>query len=385
MRDPAVPTLPRDDSMPGTLPEFMRKFDSEEACADVVRRWKYPEGFRCPAIDCGHPEAWYLPSRELDECKKCGHQVSLTAGTILHKSKKPLRLWFTAMFLFASSKQGISALELKRQLGVSYQTAWAWLHKLRFGVGARATSLLTGTVETDETYIGGVEEGRGGRSTEKKVPVAATVEAPRTKKHLGRVRLVVLEDATEESLSTVVSATVDEGAYVVTDGWSGYKSLAEHGFRHRSINVKRSGQKAHAVLPGVHRVFSLLRRLLLGTYQGAASRKHLQAYAHEFQFRFNRRRSASRALVFQRLLSTAMACKALPYWLIVGRSGPMPRSGRPELCGYSLHRIPHPLRQLRVDPVSRPPQRATARVLTTCTRNSQPIVPCSNYLETRRG
>ena len=122
--------LLRDDGIPGTLSGFVERFSSEEACAELLRRWKYGEqGFRCPR--CGGRSAWFLPSRRLDECTSCHKQVSLTSGTVMHGSRKPLRLWFLAMFLFVVSKQGISALDLSRQLGVTPKTAWTWLHKLR--------------------------------------------------------------------------------------------------------------------------------------------------------------------------------------------------------------------------------------------------------------
>ncbi len=316
-------TLPRDDSLPGSLAEFARKFASNDACAKLLRHWKYPDGFQCPR--CGHQKAWYLRSRKLDECQECGHQVSLTAGTALHGTRKPLNLWFLALFLFASSKRGISALELQRQLGLgSYQTAWAWLHKMRSALGQRTLALLEGTVEVDETYIGGVEEGNGqrGRNTDRKAIAAAAAEAPRTRKGFGRVRLAVLEDASSISLTDFVERSVDPRAYVVTDKWNGYNLLKSEGYRHRAINLSASSRKAHEELPGVHRVFSLLDRLLLGTYQGAVSRKHLQAYADEFEFRFNRRNSKSRGLVFQRLLSCCVHTKSPPYWEIIGRSQP---------------------------------------------------------------
>lgn len=314
------PQLPRDDSIPGSLAGFMQRFSSEAACAGLLRRWRYPEGFRCPRC-CGE-RSWYIATRKLDECRACGRQVSLTAGTAMHKTRKPLSLWFLAMFLFASSKRGISALELKRQLGVSYQTAWTWLHKLRSAVGERTITQLVGTVELDETYVGGVEEGNGGRSTAKKFPVGAAVEAPRTTRGFGRTRLVALSDASGESLQDLAEVLVSRSAYVISDGWQGYSRLKDLGFRHRAINIKQSGKKAHVVLPGVHRVASLLKRLLIGTYQGAISRRHAQKYLDEYEFRFNRRTSASRGLVFQRLLSCVAGRQSPPYWRIVGRPDP---------------------------------------------------------------
>ena len=313
--------LPRDDGIPGTLVSFMARFSDEETCAALLRRWKYPRGFSCSR--CGHDQAWYLSGRKVDECTACHRQQSLTSGTVFHGTRKPLRLWFAALFLFASSKRGISALELQRQLGLgSQQTAWTWLHKLRSLVGERAVTMLRGTVEVDETYVGGVEEGKLGRGADKKALVAAAIEAPRTKNHFGRVRLSIVEDASANSLTEFVEALVKPGSYIVTDGWHSYGTLPEKGFRHRSITLYRTGLKAHRALPGVHRVFALLDRMLFGTYQGAVRIKHLQKYLDEYEFRFNRRKSQSRGLVFQRLLSCAVARKPLPYWQIVDRVDP---------------------------------------------------------------
>ena len=155
--------LLRDDDIPGTLSGFVERFSDESACAELLRRWKYrDQGFRCPR--CGGRSAWFLPSRRLDECTSCHKQVSLTAGTVMHGSRKPLRLWFLAMFLFVVSKQGISALDLSRQIGVTTKTAWTWLHKLRSAVTGRPRSKLRGVVEADETWEGGLHEG-GGRAT----------------------------------------------------------------------------------------------------------------------------------------------------------------------------------------------------------------------------
>jgi transposase-like protein len=146
----------RDDSLPGTIGEFGLRFSDEDNCAALLRWWKYGEGgFQCPR--CSGHEAGFLPSRRLDECRDCHKHVFLTAGTVRHGTRTPLRLWFLAMYLFVSSKQGISALELQRELGVAkYQTAWTWLHKLRNAIAMRPTAPLKGHVEIDETWEGGL-------------------------------------------------------------------------------------------------------------------------------------------------------------------------------------------------------------------------------------
>ncbi len=312
------PTLPRDDSLPGTLLEFAQRFSTEAACERLLRRWKYGDhSFVCPR--CASTKRWRLASRRLDECRDCGKQTSLTAGTVFHRSSAPLPKWFLAMFLVVSSKQGISAVELARQVGVSYPTAWTWLHKFRSALGLRTAALLDGCVEVDETYEGGVEPGAQGRQTFTKALVGGVVEIPPNDRGFGRARLRVLKDASQTSLKELLNTTVAPGTAVMTDGWWGYTPAATQGLEHFSINVKKSGKKAHQLLPGVHRVFALMHRVLLTTHQGAVSRKHLQAYLDEFTFRFNRRQSASRGLLFQRLLSAAVRSKPPEYWRILGR------------------------------------------------------------------
>ena len=305
-----VRTLPRDDGIPSDLLAFRARFATEKACTAMLRRWRYPEGFACPR--CGGGRAWWLGGRRVHECRDCGRQTSLTAGTVFHGSRKPLRTWFLAMFLFVSSKRGISALELSRQLGLSYPTAWSWLHKLRVAMEDRYQALLRGLVEVDEAYVGGLEEGRGGRSLRKKALVAGAVEVPEARPGFGRARLAHLPDASKISLTDFVESQIHPSALVKTDGHRGYDDLEKRGFRHLRIPLAGGAEKAHRIFPGVHRVFSLFKRLILGTYQGAASRKHLQKYLAEFEFRFNRRTSRSRGLLFQRLLSAALLDRAIP-------------------------------------------------------------------------
>jgi transposase-like protein len=156
---------------------------------------------------------------------------------------------------------------------------------------------LMGLVEVDECYVGGLEEGRGGRSLRKKACVAAAVEMHEGRPGFGRIRLAHLEDASGRSLEAFLESHVEPGSEVKTDGWCGYTSVSELGYEHTVTQISGSGKLAHQLFPGVHRVFSLLQRLLLGTYQGAVSRHHLQKYLDEFEFRFNRRESQSRGLV----------------------------------------------------------------------------------------
>jgi len=322
MPAPEIP-FPRDDSLPGTLAEFVVTFCDDDACAEVLRRWKYGEGgFRCPR--CQGTRAWFLPSRQLDECRACHHHVSLTAGTVMHGTRKPLRLWFLAMYLFVASKRGISALELQRELGLAtYHTAWSWLHKLRNAVAMRSTTPLRGPVELDETWEGGLRRGKPGRPKvgDRSALVMGAVETTDDRKGIGRVRLESIDDGSAKTFKAFLEEHVERGAALFTDDWRSYRKPAEDlGHDLRATNISKSADPAHVVLPAIHRVFSLVHRVLLGTYQGSVRRKYLPSYLAEFEFRFNRRRSGRRGLLFQRLLG--MAVKRTPpyYWEIVGRT-----------------------------------------------------------------
>jgi transposase-like protein len=310
--------LPRDDSLPSTLLGFSQRFSSEESCAALLRTWKYgPDGFHCPV--CDGRSAWFLPSRHVDECTSCHRQVSLTSGTVMHGTRKPLRTWFMAMFLFVVSKQGISAMDLSRQLGLSYPTAWTWLHKLRAAVNTRPRLPLAGEVEADETWEGGLRKGQGGRPTVgEKALVAGAIEIK--EKGWGRVRLASIEDGSAASLGAFLHENVVPGSVLRTDDWRSYRQPArEAGYTHLATNVSKSEKEAHEILPAIHRVFSLLHRVLLTTHQGAVSQKHLPNYLAEYEFRFNRRKSASRTLLFQRLLSASVQRAPPFYWEILGR------------------------------------------------------------------
>ncbi len=313
----------RDDSLPGTLAEFVVRFSDEDRCAALLRRWKYGEGgFRCPA--CGGEEAWFLPSRRLDECCACHKQVSLTAGTVMHGSRKPLRLWFLAMYLFVSSKRGISALELQRELGLAkYQTAWTWLHKLRNAIAMRSTAPLRGHLEIDETWEGGLRHGRPGRPKvgDRSALVMGAVEISPRHALIGRIRLESIADGSADTVKAFLEQHVAARSVLFTDDWRSYRKPAddlEHD--HRPTNVSKSDDEAHVVLPAIHRVFSLLHRVLLGTFQGGVRRKYLPSYLAEFEFRFNRRTSKRRGLLFQRLLACAVRRCPPFHWEIVGRT-----------------------------------------------------------------
>ncbi len=255
------------------------------------------------------------------ECSQCGHQTTVTAGTIFQDTHKPLRLWFHAIWLVTTQKQGASAMTVQQVLGLgSYRTAWAWLHKLRHAMVRPNRDLLEGVVEVDEAWVGGVEPGVFGRQSTTKAQVVIAVEE--RGRGMGRVRMQRATDASAGSLEGLVKSVVTPGSVVHTDGYVGYMNLGMAGYQHKPLVLRGRGKTAATeLLPRVHLVVSLLKRWLLGTHQGAPSLDHLDYYLDEFSFRFNRRRSRHRGLLFRRLLENAVRVDPLPYDEIVGRTG----------------------------------------------------------------
>jgi transposase-like protein len=281
---------------PRTLAEFQGRFASEEDCRRYLVACRWPDGFRCPR--CGEPDAYELAGRELLQCQACRHQTSVTAGTVLHRTHVPLRLWFAAAYLVTTPTPGFSAVQLQRQLGLGrYETAWTMLHKLRRAMLRPERDRLSGVVEVDEAYVGGVEEGRrGGRQRDGAKPVVVGAVEVRGRGS-GRVRLAVVEDLSAASLVPFVEASVEPGSVVLTDGWQGYAPLRK-GYDHRPSTVG-DPKNASKLFPRVHRTFSNLKTWLQGTHHGVSA-KHLPSYVDEFVFRFNRRHTPMAA--FQSLL-----------------------------------------------------------------------------------
>lgn len=301
---------------PRSFTEFDKFFGEEAACREYLRRLRWPSGFVCAR--CGSPAGAWTTNRGYLHCRACEAETSITAGTIFQDTRKPLRTWFLAMWFVTSQKNGASALGLQRALGLaSYQTAWTWLHKLRRAMVRPGRDRLHGLVEIDETYVGGDEEGVHGRETHKKAIVVIAVEILEPK-GFGRVRMRRVADCSAASLTGFVRDAVAPGACVHTDGWSAYDGLAKLGYGRRVTVLSASNHPAHVLLPGVHKVASLLKRLLLGTHQGAVGLQHLDYYLDEFTFRFNRRTSASRGLLFYRLMEQAVCTAPTPCHEIIG-------------------------------------------------------------------
>lgn len=294
------------EEYPRTLIEFEEVFPDEEACRRYLSRLRWPDGFRCPR--CSGSRSW-ITKRNLHHCEECGLQTSVLAGTIFQDTKQPLRLWFRAIWHVTNQKYGANALGLQRVLGFgSYHTAWNWLHKLRRAMVRPGRDRLSGIIQVDETYLGGEKSGRRGRGAPGKQLVF--IAAQEDGKRIGRIRLQRVSDASGQSLESAVQAAVETGSLIRTDGWPGYSGLSSLGYSHHVIR-----QGAHVgdnLLPKPHLIASLLKRWLLGTYQGAVRAAYLDYYLDEYTFRFNRRTSRSRGKLFYRLIQQAAEVDPVP-------------------------------------------------------------------------
>jgi transposase-like protein len=304
------------EDYPRTIEEFEARFSSEETCREYLFQLRWPEGFRCPR--CSHGKGWAVGAT-LWQCCQCDHQTSATAGTVFQDTRKPLKMWFRAMWYVTSQKNGAGALGLQRVLGLgSYQTAWAWLHKLRRAMVRPGRDALSGWIEVDETYVGGWEEGMKGRRRGEKslVVIAAQVVG----NGIGRIRMRVIPDASAGSLHPFIEGSVEPGSTIHTDGWQGYASIDKKGYGHEISPIRGRLRDASKLLPRVHRVASLLKRWLLGTHQGAVEPQHLAYYLDEFTFRFNRRTCKSRGKLFYRLIQQAVTTQPTTYAALVAHS-----------------------------------------------------------------
>src|SRR6266511_4243259 len=284
-----APVAERD--YPRTLREFNAWFADEAACLDYLARLRWPGGFVCPA--CGGQRFWRMSKGRNLRCAGCRADASVTAGTIFADTRLPLAIWFAAAWYATGTKHGVSALSLQRVLGLgSYETAWSLLHKLRRAMG------------------------RPGRGAEKKTPVLIAVE--KRGLGMGRVRFAPIADTSGDSLLPAIEDLIEPGSVVATDGHAGYNGVTGAGYAHDRHRLYATGDPAHVAMPRVHRVASLLQRWLLGTHQGAVRPQQLDYYLDEYTFRFNRRGSNHRGLLFYRLLEQAVQVEPTPLAKLLG-------------------------------------------------------------------
>ena len=309
--------MPR-PSFPKSLREFQTQFATEDACREYLARCRWPEGFICPR--CGHRQAYVIGSPHLWQCAACRHQTSITAGTILHRTRTPLTVWFWAAYLMTTDKRGLSALLLQRQLGLgNYETAWMILHKFRRAMVNTNREPLRGEVEVDDTWIGGPQAGlRGSRQLKGRKAALVLVAVERRGQATARVRMEVIPDFKAATLMAFLKKHVSPGATLYTDGLKSYTDLEAAGYRHvpriqPSRTALRKGTKS--VVPLADRAIGNLQQWLIGTYHGV-SREQLQVYLDEFVFRHNRRKQPMAA--FQTLLGLGTGKTPAPYKQIRG-------------------------------------------------------------------
>ncbi len=293
------------------LIEFQRRFRTESACRKRLFKLRWPEGFKCPK--CGGGECFDLPKRKLHQCKSCGHQTSVTAGTVMHRTRTPLKKWFWAIYLIADDKRGLSALQLSKKIKVSYYVAWTILHKIRQAMADRNRLYkLRGVIEVDESFYGGKKEGgdKRGRGTSKS-PVmieASTFEGKDGARGLGFARMRVVERVDGETVRKVIEEDVAPEQKIITDGWPSYNEVSEIGHDHAAEVSEPDGE--NAALKWVHVLASNSKAFLLGTFHGVG-KKHLQSYLDEFCYRLNRRRWEDE--LFERLVTACANSKGVTY------------------------------------------------------------------------
>jgi len=306
--------------------EFEKQFDTQEKCLAYIESIRY-QGGRYSCHKCGCTKVWVIERKKhkeakkqqkpvipVYECAQCGYHGSVISGTIFQDTHKSLVLWFRAIWHIVSQKNGTSALNIQRQLGIgSYKTAWLWLHKLRRAMVVPGRDKLSGVVEVDEALFGGAKKGKRGRGADSKVLAAIAVEINDNK--VGRIRIQIISAATKENLNEFVLKNVEKGSTVVTDGWGGYNDLESKGYIHEvSLASKDNASES---LPHVHTVVSLIKRWIIGTLQGSCSAEHMAYYFDEFTFRFNRRTSKSRGKLFYRMVQNAVCTNPTIYSVIV--------------------------------------------------------------------
>lgn len=298
---------------PKNWDQFINWFHNDQACLDYIYKIRWPNGFICPRCDV-NKTPYKLKNGTL-KCAVCRKEVSVISGTIFNKTRTSLKDWFGAIWYITNQKNGVSALGVHRLLGLgSYQTSWTLLHKLRSAMVNPEREKLSGIVEIDETLVGGVvpKKRKEKHRTKSKMVVLVAVELLEPK-GFGRVRLRYVSAATKENIKQFIVDVVKPESVIYSDGSPVYNCAKEQGFTHHRTVHLGSDIAAHITMPGVHRVASLLKRWLLGAYQGAIQEKQLEYYLDEYTFRFNRRKSKSRGLLFYRLLEQAIVTAPITY------------------------------------------------------------------------
>lgn len=289
-----------------SLLEFQNKFSTEEACRQHLFQMRWPEGFLCPK--CGHERYYEIKTRHLFECTKCHYQTSVSAGTIMEKTRTELRVWFWAIYLVAHDKRGRSAISVSEELNISYKTAWLMLHKIRKAMGERdAQYMLNGIVELDDAFFGApTEGGKRGRGTDK-TPVLVGLSLSKQGYPL-YLKMQVIPDVKKETVLEFAHTFIEAGATITSDAYRSYRQLAKEGFKHEAKEFNPKENPDH--LKWLHTIVSNTKAFIAGTFHGLDVR-HLQAYLNEFSYRFNRRHFKGE--LFNRLLKSCVSTPTITF------------------------------------------------------------------------
>ncbi|MEW8028156.1 MAG: IS1595 family transposase [Candidatus Thiodiazotropha sp.] len=295
-----------------SLHEFLEKYGTDAQCAKALYQLRWPTGYVCP--ECGNTTGCELKNRKIYQCHKCHHQTSLTAGTIFHGTKLPLKKWFLAIYLLTQRKKSLSALQLSREIGVNYDTAWKLKHKLmQVMMERQREKKLAGRIEMDDAYVGGEKPGKRGRGSRNKVPFVAAVETTQDgrplKIHLRRVR-----GFRSKEIARYAKASLVSGSTVYSDGFYCFRAVTDAECEHIAI-VTGGGRKSaqHSIFKWVNTMLGNVKNSLLGTFH-AIREKHVPRYLAEFEYRFNRRFNLPEMI--ERLLVVALRTPPMPYRLL---------------------------------------------------------------------
>ena len=298
-----------------SMAEFIQRYGTEAQCEAALEKVRWPEGFRCPR--CGGAAHCVLRGgpRKMFQCNACHHQASLIAGTVFQSTKLALRVWFLAIHIISQAKTGLSALALKRQLGVSYPSAWLIHHKLMQAMAQREERyVLDGPVLVDDAYLGGERSGgKAGRGSENKVPFVAAVSLS-ADGHPLRTKLSPVPGFTLRAIGPWAKASLAPGSTVFSDGLACFTAVTEAGCVHQPTVVAGRKPKDLPQFQWINIVLGNLKTSLSGTYHAFAFRKYATRYLAAFAYRFNRRFNLS--TLPQRLLVAAARCPPQPQRLI---------------------------------------------------------------------
>ncbi len=309
------------EDYPTNFQEFLARFKTDEDCWNYLFALRWPDGFYCPK--CKSPK-YYLNNRKVAECYECGNQVSVTAGTIFHGTRKPLLLWFHVMWWVAEQQKGVSASNFKEFMGFgSYETAWAWLHKLRRTMVCTSNEKLSGVIEVDEIsigckqYMGDMEgEVKTSKANSEKTRVVVATECLGTQ--IGRVRFKCIESEASDNMLSFIEENIEHGSTIITKGWNKENPLSDsENYIHSNTSPEACSSGSTELLPHMQMVDSCLKRWINGTHQGNISPKHLAFYLDEFAFRFDKKLSTQSGKLFYKLVKQAVTSPPSPLKMIM--------------------------------------------------------------------